>query len=106
MTQMLSTALAVRRKQMIQGSAVSPWYDAQGSRAPWEENAASGNAAGTLIYATVTNVDDHQASKLRLRLAGTAPGLVSRISRLRPIVSVRRAAALRLLLRFGQACLR
>ena len=31
------------------------------------------NVVGTLVYAIVTNVEDHQSSKFGLRLAGTAP---------------------------------
>ena len=75
MTQVVSTALAVCRDQMFQGSAVSPSLDAQESCAQREYNKALGNAAGTLVSAIFTNVDDRHAAKLRLRVAGTAPGV-------------------------------
>ena len=73
LTEALPTAATAHRKQMIQGSAVRPPYDAQDSFAPSDHNAVIDNAAGTLACAAIPNVRGQKARKLRLLIAGAAP---------------------------------
>ena len=70
-------------------------YEAQVSYAPWEYNSALNNLAGTSLLAEIANVAEGEASKLRLRLVGTARVWVGRISCSRRIVSRGRAAGAR-----------
>ena len=71
----LSTALVVCQKQMTQGFAVDPSYEVRASFAPREFNAVVDDVTGALAYAAITNVKGQKASKLRLRIAGTVPGV-------------------------------
>ena len=61
LTEALSTAVTVCRKQMIHGCVAYPSYDVQDSCAPWERNVVFDNVVGTLGYAVVTNVKDLEA---------------------------------------------
>ena len=66
-------AIAVRRKQMVQGSAVSPPYDLRQSSEPWGRNTVLGNVVEALAFATITSFEEPRATNLRFRVAGTAP---------------------------------
>ena len=74
-TVVLSSPLSVCQKQMIQGSVATPPYEAQEPFAPREHNTVIDNVAETLALAIHVSVNEEEASKLRPRMVGTAPGV-------------------------------
>ena len=76
-TGVLPSPLPARQEQMVKGSVAEPSYEVLDPFAPREYNTdvEMGSVAGTLASAGIANAEDEQPSKLRLRLAGTAPGV-------------------------------
>ena len=74
-TDVASSSLSASKERMIQWSAAGPSYEASESFAQCEYDAVMDNAVGTLPMAEIVDVKDEKASKLRLRLSGSAPGM-------------------------------
>ena len=74
LTEALPTAATACQRQTIRGSAADPSYEVRDSFTPSEYNAVIDNVTGRRVVAAITNVKDQKVSKLRLRIAGTAPG--------------------------------